>query len=119
MQAVLGEHKESTEEWQEDNPVLFYNFLSIVYNLQSNSTLNQYDTLDTNAIDGMLHQTLADMEHDFDKTNKFTEKYRLYIMWKRSGVSKFDEMKAKEKIVFNHIHMNSLVLRVEVVIWMW
>ncbi len=63
MQAFLGEHKESTEEWQEDNPVLFYNFLSIVYNLQSNSTLNQYDTLDTNAIDGMLHQTLADMGH--------------------------------------------------------
>ncbi len=73
MQAFLGEHKESTEEWQEDNPVLFYNFLSIVYNLQSNSTLNQYDTLDTNAIDGMLHQTLADMEHDFDKTNNFTK----------------------------------------------
>ena len=82
-----------------------YDFLSTVYNFPSNSTLNQYDNLDTNAIDGILHQTLADMQHDFDKTNNFTEKYGLYIMWKRSGVLKFDEMKVKEKIVFNsHTH---------------
>ena len=43
-----------------------YTFLSSVYNLPSSSTLNQYATLNSNAQDGILHQTLSDMEHNFE-----------------------------------------------------
>ena len=78
-----------------------YDFLSVVYNLPSNSTLNQYDTLDTNAEDGIMHQTLADMQHDFDKYYLPSSLSSQISQWKRSGLLKFDEMKIKEKIVFN------------------
>ena len=42
-----------------------YDFLSSVYNLPSNCTINQYGTLDSNSEDGIMHQTLIDMEIDF------------------------------------------------------
>ena len=75
-----------------------YDFLSTGYNLPSNSILNQYDTLDSNAEDGILHQTLADMQHGFEKNNVISNKSQELLLWKRFGVLKFDEMKVKEKI---------------------
>lgn len=44
-----------------------YDFLSVVFSLLSNSTLNQYNTLDCNAEDGIMHHTLSDMQHDYEK----------------------------------------------------
>ena len=58
------------------NPV--YDQLSTLSNLPRNSTLHQYDTLDNNASDGISHQTLADMQHDFDKNSGFTDKFQAY-----------------------------------------
>ena len=78
-----------------------YDFLSGVYNLPSNSTLNQYNTLDSSAADGIMHQTLADMQHDFHKNHGVSKRSFELSKWKRSGVLKFDEMKIKEKIVSN------------------
>ena len=49
-----------------------YDFLSAAYNLPSNSTLNQYDTLDSSAEDGLMHQILADMWYDFNNTHVVT-----------------------------------------------
>lgn len=82
-----------------------YALLSTVYNFPINSTLNQYDTLDSNTEHGILHQNLADMQHDFEKNNIISNKSQVLSMWQRYGVLKFDEMKVKEKIVFNpHTH---------------
>ena len=86
-----------------------YRFLSSIFNLFSNSTINQYDTLDSNAEDGIMFQTIADMEHDFDKLfpSPLGQSLDCY-KWKWSGVLKFDEMKIKEKIVFN-MHTNEII----------
>ena len=62
-----------------------YDFLSSVYNLPSNSTLNQYDTLDSSAEDGIMHQTLADMQHDFCKNHEDPNQSLELSKWLRSG----------------------------------
>ena len=46
-----------------------YDFLSAAYNLPSNPTLNQYDTLDSSAEDGLMHQILTDTQRDFNNTH--------------------------------------------------
>ena len=47
-----------------------YSFLSSVFNLPSNFTLNNYTILDFDSEDGILHETLADVEHDFQKQHQ-------------------------------------------------
>ena len=82
-----------------------YSFLSSVFNLPSNKTLNNYDTFDSGTEDGLLHETLADMGHDFETQHTNSTIPSDHEKWLRSGVLKFDEMKIKEKIVYNfHTH---------------
>lgn len=86
-----------------------YDFLSSVYNLPSNCTINQYGTLDSNSEDGIMHETLVDMENDFKKSNPIDLDQSIeHMKWKRSGALKFDEIKIKEKIVFNP-HTNEII----------
>ena len=65
-----------------------YGFLSDVFTLPSVRTLNDYSTLDGNCRDGILHETLADMEHSFNimledrKKDGATEEE---LMWARKG----------------------------------
>ena len=85
-----------------------YSFLSSVFNLPSNSTLNNYDNQDSISEDGILHQTLIDMQHDFKKQHPTPSESQDQDKWLRCGVLKFDEMKIKEKIVFN-FHTNEII----------
>lgn len=110
-----------------------YSFLADVFTKSAVFTLNNYDTLDGNAADGILYDTLRDMQVDFKdylKKSKIVSKE--YIMWAREnvrphvyidyllqiptstfpstfkGVLKFEEMKIKEKIVYNP-HTNEII----------
>ena len=56
-----------------------------------------------------MYQTLAHMEQEFNKVNPIVSKQSLdYLKCKRSEVLNFDEMKIKEKIVFNS-HTNEII----------
>jgi len=70
-----------------------------VFDLPSDRTLSNYDTLDGQSKDGILHETLRQMEHEcgqravgVDVMNSKCGK------WLRSVILKFDEMKVKEKL---------------------
>ena len=69
------------------------------FNLLKQRTLSNYDTLDGQTKDGLLYQTLEQMENEFDQrlaiVDIINEKYE---EWLRSGIIKFDEMKVKEKL---------------------
>jgi hypothetical protein len=81
-----------------------YDFLANVFTLPCARSLNNYDTLDSNAEDGIMHQTLDDMENDFIQDN-IEDEGSTCDWWRRKGVLKFDEMKIKEKICYNpHTH---------------
>ena len=51
-----------------------YDYPSGVFNLPSTSTLNQYDTLDSNSEDVIMHQIISDMQHDLIDEQKCTIK---------------------------------------------
>ena len=72
-----------------------YDFLLVVYNLPSNSILNQYDTLDT-AEDGSMHQTLVDMQYNFNNNDSASNLSPKLSQWKRSGLLRFDKMIIKD-----------------------
>ena len=79
-----------------------YKFMANVFNLPSERTLSNYDTLDGNAKEGILHETLRQMEHEFNNRLKDVDCMNpRHGEWMGSGVLKFDEMKVKEKLVFN------------------
>ena len=76
-----------------------YSFISEVFTLPAIRTLNEYDTLDGNAEDGFLHETVKDVEETFNSWEiEGEEKIHL---WRRTGILKFDEMSIKEKILYN------------------
>lgn len=81
-----------------------YSFLANVFNLPSISTLNKKSAYDTNTEDGLMHETMKSMEEDFKQHFKDKE----IVDWDRMGVLKFDEMKIKEKMVFN-THTNEII----------
>lgn len=81
-----------------------YSFLANVFNLPSISTLNKKSAYDTNTEDGLMHETMKSMEEDFNHHFKDKE----IIDWDRMGILKFDEMKIKEKMVFNP-HTNEII----------
>ena len=86
-----------------------YKFMVNVFNLPSDRILSNYDTLDRQANEGILHQMLRQMESKVEQ--RFA---RAEIMnqhndeWLRSGILKFDERKRKEKLRFN-AHTTELV----------
>lgn len=83
-----------------------YGFLAEVYNLPKIRTLNEYDTFDTNAQDGILHATVADMENELETYLKTVpEEFR---EWSQKVILKFDKMKVREKILMN-FHTNEIV----------
>ena len=47
-----------------------YKFMANVFNLTSERTLSNYDTLDENAKEGILHKTLRQMEYEFNNCLK-------------------------------------------------
>lgn len=87
-----------------------YSFLSNVFTLPSCSTVDRYATLDSNAQDGILYETLDDMKQSLDLLLKteHTNSSQERKDWACKGVLKFDEMKVKEKIVFNQ-HTNEII----------
>lgn len=76
-----------------------YDFFAKVFNIPTSWTLSNYDTLDGQSKDGILYETIHQMEMEFqnrlDSLNPISVKH---AGWLRCGILKFDEMKIKEKI---------------------
>ena len=85
-----------------------YNFLADAFTLPSSRTLNNYNTFDTNSEDGIMHETIRDMESDFNAQKSTSSTDLVNAVWRRKGVLKFDEMKIKEKVAFNP-HTNEII----------
>ena len=79
-----------------------YRFMANVFNLPSDRTLSNYDTLDGQAKEGILHETLRQTENEFEqRSEKEGVLNPLHGEWLRAGILKFDEMKVREKLCFN------------------
>jgi len=76
-----------------------YKFIAEVFNLPSNRTLSNYDILDGQSKDGLLHDTIQQMEIEFEERKQRINCLNpMHGEWLGSGVLKFDEMKVKEKL---------------------
>ena len=73
-----------------------------MFNLPSWRTLSNFDTLDGQAKEGVLHETLRQMENEINQRIQNVDVINnSHEVWLRSGILKFDEMKVEEKLGFN------------------
>ena len=83
-----------------------YDFMANVFNLPPQRTLSNYNTIDGQSTEGILHQTLRQMENELDQRiggmGTIDPKHE---EWLRTGLLKFDEVKVKEKLCFNQYTM--------------
>ena len=92
-----------------------YKFMADIFNLPSNCTLSNYDTLDGSAKDRLLYDTIREMEIEFEKRKwKIDCSNPMHGEWLGSGVLKFDKMKVKEKLFFNPHTMELVGLLVQI-----
>ena len=70
-----------------------------VYNLLPDCNLSNYDTVDGQSKEGILHETLRKMENKFSQRLASIDSiHPIRGEWLRAGIIKFDEMKVKEKL---------------------